>query len=214
MSPRWGRRLGRSFFARPAEELAPDLLGRVLVHVGASGRVAVRLTETEAYAGVGADPASHAHRGRTARNAVMFGPPGHLYVYFVYGMHWCANVVCGPPGHAAAVLLRAGEVVEGVGLAAARRPTSRGPADLASGPARLAVALGLDGADDGRDLCAAASPLRLLPGHPPADGDIRRGPRVGVARGGQTRWRWWVVDDPTVSGYRPGRPAADRRGTA
>jgi DNA-3-methyladenine glycosylase len=214
MSPRWGRRLGRSFFARPAEELAPDLLGRVLVHVGESGPVAVRLTETEAYAGVGADPASHAQRGRTARNAVMFGPPGHLYVYFVYGMHWCTNVVCGPPGHAAAVLLRAGEVVEGVGLAAARRPTSRRPVDLASGPARLSLSLELDGADDGRDLCSAASAVRLLSGRPPVDAHTRSGPRVGVARGGQTQWRWWVVDDPTVSAYRPGRPAADRRGTA
>ena len=112
--------LPRRTLAAAAERVAPRLLGAVLVHDSAEGTVAVRLSEVEAYAGL-ADPASHAFRGRTPRNAVMFGPPGYAYVYFSYGMHWCANVVCGPLGTASAVLLRAGEVVEGLELARARR---------------------------------------------------------------------------------------------
>ena len=124
-------------------EVAPRLLGAVLTH----GGVSVRLTEVEAYAGP-LDPGSHAHRGRTARNAVMFGPPGHLYVYFVYGMHHCANLVTGPEGDPGAVLLRAGEVVAGLDVARERRPSSR-DRDLARGPARLCRVLGIDLADNG-----------------------------------------------------------------
>jgi DNA-3-methyladenine glycosylase len=150
------------------------------------------------------DPASHAFRGRTARNAVMFGPAGHLYVYFVYGMHWCCNVVCGADGEASAVLLRAGRVIDGVELARSRRAAARNEAELARGPARLATALGLAAAANGADLLDPASPIRLLAGSPVPDSAVRRGPRVGVAAAGELPWRLWVADDPTVSAYRAG----------
>jgi DNA-3-methyladenine glycosylase len=167
-------------------------------------QVVVRITEVEAYAGA-ADPGSHAFRGRTRRNAVMFGRPGVLYVYFAYGMHWCANVVCGPEGDPSAVLLRAGEVVAGLDKARDRRPTARGDRDLARGPARLAAALGLDGAQLGADLLAAGQPVRLRgPLGSVAATDVARGPRVGLSAGAETPWRFWVRDDPTVSPYRPG----------
>ena len=128
----------RDFFARPSVQVAPELLGCVLEHQTAAGLVAVELTEVEAYEGE-ADPASHAYRGQTRRNAVMYGPPGHAYVYFSYGMHFCVNLVCLPAGSASAVLLRAGTVTEGEDLARARRTTSSAavtPRDLARGPAR------------------------------------------------------------------------------
>src|SRR5437763_9908483 len=125
----------RPFDSRPVLEVARDLLGAVLV----CGDVALRLTEVEAYAG-GRDPASHAFRSRTARNAVMFGPGGHAYVYFTYGMHFCVNLVCGPDGAASAVLLRAGEVVSGVDTALVRRGAVA-RRDLARGPARMTMAL-------------------------------------------------------------------------
>ncbi len=179
----------------PVEEVAPALLGCVLEGDG----VAVRLTEVEAYAGEGLDPASHAHRGRTPRSDIMFGPAGRLYMYFTYGMHWCANVVTGPEGRASAVLLRAGEVVRGHESARARRPGA-GDRDLCRGPARLARALGLDGEALGLDLLDARSPLRLLPGT--HDGTVLAGPRVGVASGAQTPWRFWIAGEPTVSPYR------------
>ena len=163
----------------------------------------MRLSEVEAYAGP-VDPASHAYRGRTPRNAVMFGPPGHLYVYFVYGMHWCCNVVCGPDGDASAVLLRAGAVVSGLDLARTRRPGVRSDADLARGPARLAAALGIDRAAGGADLLDPVSSVRLSRGDPVPDEAVRRGPRVGVAAAGEVPWRLWVAGDRTVSPYRPG----------
>lgn len=173
----------------PVAQVAPRLLGGLLEHAG----VTVRLTEVEAYAGE-ADPASHAARGRTPRNAVMYGPPGRLYVYFVYGMHWCANVVTGPEGVASAVLLRGGEVVGGLGLARERRGAAR-EVDLARGPARLAQALGLTGEVTGR-------PARLtLPDRP---APFREGPRVGVAAGHATPWRFWLPGEATVSAYRAG----------
>lgn len=163
----------------------------------------IRLTEVEAYEGE-SDPGSHAFRGRTARTASMFGPAGHLYVYFTYGMHHCANVVCGPEGRASAVLLRAGEVVEGHETARQRRPRSSAR-DLARGPARLAQCLGLDRSDDGLDLCAGGSTGVDLPAEPP--GEVRTGPRVGVSGpGGDGEtfpWRFWLADDPYVSAYRP-----------
>jgi len=185
--------------AGPPVPAARALLGCLL----RAGAVTVRLTEVEAYAGVGADPASHAHRGRTARNAVMFGPPGHLYVYFTYGMHWCLNVVCGPAGEAAAVLLRAGEVVDGHEAARARRPGAATDRELARGPARLAVTLGLDSRANGAYLLDGAGPATLRPAAVPIDAElIRSGPRVGVAGGHDTPWRFWVDGEPTVTAYR------------
>lgn len=186
-----GALLPREFFARPALDVAHRLLGCVLEHQTADGLVSVMLTEVEAYEG-SADPASHAYRGRTARNAVMFGPPGHAYVYFTYGMHFCVNLVCLPEGTASAVLLRAGRVVEGIGLAAARRAVGRngstrgsGPErELASGPARLCQALGIGRSLDGADVCDPGSPLRLrVPQSPPslsaAGSPVPAGARAG-----------------------------------
>jgi DNA-3-methyladenine glycosylase len=191
MSPRSVPDLGR-----PAEVVAPELLGCLLRAHG----VTVRLTEVEAYGGHGADPGSHAHRGPTPRSAIMFGPAGRLYVYFTYGMHWCANVVTGREGEASAVLLRAGEVVDGAELARERRPGSS-DRDLCRGPARLAKALGLDGQVLGVDLLHPRAEVRLLPGEaPPA---VRSGPRVGLAAGAETPWRFWTADYKTVSAYRP-----------
>jgi DNA-3-methyladenine glycosylase len=201
----------RDFFDRPAQQVAPDLLGCVLEHETADGLVAVTLTEVEAYAGA-ADPASHAYRGRTRRNAVMFGPPGHAYVYFTYGMHFCMNVVCLPPGTASAVLLRAGQVVEGEVLARRRRtsgaPEARGKVEhLARGPARLCQALGIDRRLDGADLCDPASPVVLARGDSagPAPA-IHTGPRVGVREGADVSWRFWLDGEPSVSVYRPHVP--------
>lgn len=213
------------WFARDALEVAPDLLGGRLRAADEAGAVVViRLTEVEAYRGSD-DPGSHAFRGRTARNAVMFGPAGRLYVYFTYGMHWCANVVCGVEGSAAAVLLRGGEVVEGADVARVRRPAARRDADLARGPARLAAALGLTGADDGAHLGGAEARLSFVPAVGHTQG-VASGARVGVAGpGGDASafpWRFWLPGEPTVSAYRPGgrrraqgTPASDAvRGTA
>lgn len=184
-------------------EVAPRLLGARL----ALGGVVVRLTEVEAYAGTGEDPGSHAHRGRTPRTGVMFGPPGRAYVYFSYGMHWCLNVVTAEEGTASAVLLRAGEVVAGLPAARERRPGAR-DRDLCRGPARLTRALGLTGELGGTDLLDPAAPLRLLVPDGPV-GPVRTGPRVGVSGdGAPTPWRYWLDGDPTVSPY---RPAAARR---
>jgi DNA-3-methyladenine glycosylase len=190
--------LPRSFYDRRAEEVAPDLLGRVLTRVTPEGTVSVRLTEVEAYAGT-LDPASHAYRGPTKRNAVMFGPPGHAYVYFTYGMHFCMNLVCMEEGTAAAVLLRAGEIVEGRELAASRRPRSS-PRDLARGPARLCEALAIDRSLYGADVCDPAGPLRVLPGEAPAR--LRTGPRTGVTSAKDVPWRFWIDGDASVSQYR------------
>jgi DNA-3-methyladenine glycosylase len=165
--------------------------------------VSVRLTEVEAYAGT-TDPASHGYRGPTRRTQVMFGPPGHLYVYFVYGMHWCANLVCQPEGIAAAVLLRAGEVTAGEPHARARRPAARNHHDLARGPAKLAGILALTGADTGADLCHPTGVLRVRPPQTQIpDALVATGPRVGIAVAADRPWRFWIAGDPTVSGYRP-----------
>ena len=138
----------RGTFERSSLDLAPVVLGGIFSHAG----VSIRVTEVEAYIGDGADPGSHAFRGRTARNASMYGEPGHLYAYFTYGMHTCANMVCSPAGVASGLLLRGGEVVDGLDLARRRRTTSRSDHDLARGPARLTIALGITLADDGADL--------------------------------------------------------------
>jgi DNA-3-methyladenine glycosylase len=194
-------------------ELAADVLPAAVRLLGCTveadtpeGPVAVRLVEVEAYRGAD-DPASHSFRGPTPRNAVMFGPPGHLYVYFVYGMHFCANITCLDDGDAGAVLLRAGEVVSDPGVARARRPTARRDADLARGPARLASLLGLGREHNGVDVTDASSPVRVLAG-PPIDPDlVRTGPRVGVAAAHDLPWRFWIDGSPAVSPYRPGRNA-------
>jgi DNA-3-methyladenine glycosylase len=203
--------LPREVFARGAVEVAPTLLGCVLEHETPEGLVAVALTEVEAYQGQ-VDPASHAYRGRTARNAVMFGPPGHAYVYFTYGMHFCVNLVCQPPGTASAVLLRAGRVIAGVELAVARRAAGRRIAerDLARGPARLCKALGITRAQDGADVCDPASPLRVRWPDQRVKQDISQGPRIGISVAAEVPWRFWLTGDPTVSVYRPYTPR--RRG--
>ncbi|CAN5322120.1 DNA-3-methyladenine glycosylase [soil metagenome] len=170
------------------------------------GDVRLRITEVEAYLGEGVDPGSHAFRGRTPRNAVMFGEPGHLYAYFTYGMHVCANIVCSPEGESSGVLLRAGEVVEGADIARTRRVTSRRDSDLASGPARLTVALDIPLAANGTDLLSGGE-LRLQAGEPASA--ISTGPRTGVAGAGgsdQFPWRFWITNDPTVSPYRAAVP--------
>ncbi|MFG3098866.1 DNA-3-methyladenine glycosylase [Streptomyces sp. NPDC048202] len=195
--------LPREFFDRPVLEVAPDLLGRLLVRTTPDGPIALRLTEVEAYDGPN-DPGSHAYRGRTPRNDVMFGPPGHVYVYFTYGMWHCMNLVCGPEGTASGVLLRAGEIVEGAELARERRLSARNDKELAKGPARLATALDVDRSLDGTDACTPAdTPIRVLTGTPVPREQVRSGPRTGVAGdGGVHPWRYWVADDPTVSPYR------------
>ena len=195
--------LDREFFDRPVEEVAPALLGRVLSRITPEGEVALRLTEVEAYAGP-LDPASHAFRGRTARNAVMFGPPGHAYVYFTYGMHFCVNLVCGFEGLSSGVLLRAGALTTGLALASERRPRSSAR-DLARGPARLCQALAIDRELDGADVCSDG-PLRILTGSPPGPSEVRQGPRTGVSTAKDTPWRFWIDGDPSVSPYRAHAP--------
>lgn len=179
-------------------DVAPLLLGAVLSSGTDEGRVAVALTEVEAYDGPD-DPASHAWRGRTPRNAVMFGPPGRLYVYFSYGMHWCANVVTGPDGTASAVLLRAGRVVHGQGLARQRRGPRVSDRALARGPACLTRALAIGREHDGTELGPGGG-LSLEPG--PRPQAVSTGPRVGVSRAPDVPWRFWVAGDETVSAYR------------
>ncbi|WP_411699732.1 DNA-3-methyladenine glycosylase [Conyzicola sp.] len=187
----------RDFFSRSAVEVAPELLGAHLV----SGEVTLRITEVEAYLGEGVDPGSHSFRGKTNRNAVMFGEPGRLYTYFTYGMHVCANVVCSPAGTSGGILLRAGEIVEGREIASMRRHTSRTSNDLARGPARLTVALGITLADGGTDLVSGR--LRLEPAG--ESSDYESGPRTGVSGdggGAAYPWRFWIPGDPTVSPYK------------
>ncbi len=188
------RVLPRSFYRRDSLSVAPELLNKVLVHDGR----AARIVEVEAYM-AGDDPASHAYRGPTARNAVMFGPPGHLYVYFTYGMHWCANAVCGPVGQATAVLLRAGAPLRGLAAMRAARPAARRDRDLASGPAKLCQALGVDQAHDGADLVSGDRAVRIVddgvapPERPGVSG------RIGLSVASDRPWRWYVPGDPNVS---------------
>ena len=193
-----------------SDELARDplwvarrLLGCELRSSSPEGEVGVRLVEVEAYRGTD-DPASHCYRGRTERNSVMFGPAGHLYVYFVYGMHFCINVVCMTDGVPGAVLLRAGEITTGSELARSRKPAARKDAQLASGPARLAGVLGITREHNGVDLTSPDSPVRLYDGTQVAEDDIRSGPRVGVAAAMDLPWRSWVDGSESVSVYRRG----------
>jgi DNA-3-methyladenine glycosylase len=188
----------RAWFDRPATDLAPDLLGCRLVHAHPDGRVGGRIVEVEAYRGP-EDRAAHSSRGQTARNAVMFGPPGHLYVYLVYGLHLCLNVVAGPGEKPEAVLVRALALDEGIDLARVRRGTAVPEQRLASGPGNVGRALGIDRALSGADLLDG--PMRIEPrGLRPAA--IARGPRVGVDYAGTWAarpWRYWIADDPHVS---------------
>ena len=185
-----------------ASQVAPLLLGSRITSIADGARVRVRVTEVEAYGGVGEDPGSHAFRRRTVRNSAMFGPPGHAYVYFTYGMHWCLNVVTGPEGEAGAVLIRAAEVEVGREVARGRRGPAVADRDLARGPARLTVALGVTGALDGASLFSPRSPLRLtLPPSPVSTFEVSA--RTGVAGAGATTpWRFFLADEPTVSRYR------------
>lgn len=191
-----GRRLTGGFFGRDALDVAPALLNKLLVVGDRVGRI----VEVEAYRGSD-DPASHAHRGPTPRTEVMFGPAGHLYVYFSYGMHWCANVVCGPVGRAGAVLLRAGEPVAGLDAIRAARPAARRDRDLASGPARLCQALGIDGGFGGIDLVRAERGVDLATDGWAPDVAPATSVRVGLspARGADLPWRWYLPGHPHVS---------------
>jgi DNA-3-methyladenine glycosylase len=177
--------------------LAPWLLNKVLVRGDRAGRI----VEVEAYHGAN-DAASHAYRGLTPRTALMFGPPGYLYVYFTYGMHWCANVVCGPEGEAAAVLMRALAPTAGLEEMWEARPAARREQDLCNGPAKLCQALGITGADNGADLLATGAgsgPVRLLDDGTPPPRRPGRGTRIGIKEATEKRWRFWVPGNPAVS---------------
>jgi DNA-3-methyladenine glycosylase len=191
-------RLPRRFYARPATIVAPELLGRILVRALPTGeRLQARIVETEAYEQD--DPASHAFRGMTARNGVMFGPAGHLYVYFTYGMHHCMNVVTGREGEGAAVLLRAAQPIDGLEVMGRARGTDR-IRDLCRGPARLAQALGVDRSLDGSDL-VAGDDVWIEGGSGPGGLEVRSGTRIGIRAGVDTPWRFWL-DEPWVSASR------------
>ena len=205
--------LQRAALQRSALTVAPLLLGAVLTSELDGRRVSVRLTEVEAYQG-SEDPASHAYRGRTPRTAVMFGPAGHLYCYFTYGMHWCANITCEADGRASAVLLRAGAVIDGLDAARARRPAAGSVRDLARGPARLAQCLGLGAHTNGVDLLDPSAPVRLESMRSRRPRRVQAGPRVGIAVATERPWRFWIEGEPSVSAFkagRRGRAAADRQ---
>ncbi len=202
---------------QPSVVVAPRLLGAVVRHRSAEGTVGIRLTELEAYMGPAdspaPDPGSHSYRGQTPRNTSMFGPAGHFYVYFTYGMHYCANLVCSPAGTSSGCLMRAGEVVEGHELARTRRPAARKDKELAQGPARLASALAMDLDHNGAWALGGDFSIELGPAMGPDD--ILTGPRVGLGGPGGSAdypWRFWIAADPTVSRYKPAvvrkRPAA------
>ncbi len=193
--PRVGKRLSRAFYGRDPRLVAPELLNKVLV--AADGRRA-RIVETEAYCGA-IDAAAHTFRGRTARNATMFGPPGRLYVYFTYGMHWCANTSCGDEGEGVGVLLRAAEPIARLDLMYAARRAAKRDRDLCSGPARLCQAFGITGAQDGDDLVAGAQGLAIVDDGiaPPEDAVVSA--RIGIRHAAEEPWRWYVRGNPNVS---------------
>ncbi|HEY8523491.1 MAG TPA: DNA-3-methyladenine glycosylase [Acidimicrobiales bacterium] len=189
----------RETYRRDPREVAPELLGKLLVRAGAGRPLqAGRIVEVEAYCGA-EDPGSHAYRGETPRNRTMFGPPGGLYVYFTYGMHWCANVVCGDEGVGLAVLLRALAPVTGVEAMWAARPAARRERDLCSGPAKLCQALGLDRSFDGADLVTGDRGVVVADDGTPPPTDPVRTTRIGLSAGAEHPWRWYVRDDPNVS---------------
>lgn len=213
MTPSPGDRLGRGFFTRPARAVAVDLLGHRLVSTAGGTPAGGIIVETEAYCDAGAaDLACHGSRNRgrpTGRTAVMFGPPGHAYVYFTYGMHWLFNVVTGVPGQPSAVLVRALEPDTGLAAIAERRLDRRGrplsSAAWTNGPAKLAAALGIDGALHGADLCApeAAVWIEAAFDVPREDVDVAAGPRIGIAGVPEPwrslPWRYWIRGNPWVS---------------
>jgi DNA-3-methyladenine glycosylase len=184
----------RADFAGDPLEVGPWLLNKVLMHGARSGRI----VEVEAYKGA-ADAASHAYRGETARTAVMFGPPAHLYVYFTYGMHWCANVVCGPKGEASALLIRALAPLTGLDEMRRVRTAARRDRDLCNGPAKLCQALGITGAENGADLLARSGPVRLVDDGMPPPERPARGRRVGISVATEEPWRFWVAGEESVS---------------
>ena len=185
----------QSFYRRDAREVAPQLLNKILLaHDGSSGRI----VEVEAYCGA-IDPAAHSYRGKTARNATMFGPPGHMYVYFTYGMHWCCNTVCAEEGDGSGVLLRALAPLAGIEQMRERRHAVRRDRDLCSGPGRLTQAMGINGVHDGIELFSGRAPFCIVSDGtaPPARLDGRA--RVGISRGQEHLWRWYVEDSEHVS---------------
>jgi DNA-3-methyladenine glycosylase len=190
--------LPRRFYDRDALDVAPELLNKLIVTTEGSERVAARLVEVEAYRGAD-DPGSHAYRSCTPRNATMFGRPGGLYVYFTYGMHWCANAVCGPGLQPHAVLLRAAAPVDGLDVIRVRRPKARRDRDLCAGPARLAQAFALDRAHDGFDLTRGA--IRIVDDGTPPPTDPGVSTRIGLAagKGDEFPWRFYLAGDPNVS---------------
>lgn len=190
--------LPRAFYAHHPAEVAPRLLNKLLA--AADGRRA-RIVEVEAYAGA-EDPAAHSYRGMTARNATMFGPPGHLYVYFTYGMHWGSNAVCGQPGEGVGVLLRAAEPLAGLEGMRAARPRARRDIDLASGPGKLSQAFGITRAMDGSDLVEGDRALVIACDGTPPPHDPVVGPRIGISRAVDLQWRWHVAGNRHVSAPR------------
>lgn len=197
------RPLGRSFYRRDPRQVAPELLNKVLVHGERSGRI----VEVEAYCG-SEDPGSHAYRGRTARNATMFGPPGLLYVYLSYGVHWCANAVCGEEGVGLAVLLRALAPLEGVAEMRAARGPGRSDRELCAGPGRLCQALGITRGHDGADLVASDRGVWIGDDGVPPPAEPGNSRRVGLTAGAEHPWRWYVPGDPNVSRGRVSAPSS------
>jgi DNA-3-methyladenine glycosylase len=194
--PRWpGDILPRSFFHRDARDVGPRLLNKLLAC--ADGR-AGRIVEVEAYVGA-IDPAAHTFRGKTRRNAVMFGPPGHMYVYFTYGMHWCCNTVCGDEDEGSGVLIRALEPVAGIDRMREARPRIRKDRELCSGPARLTQAMGITGEQNGIDLVRARDGYTILDDGTPPPEHVPGSARIGIREGTDLLWRWLVAGNPHVS---------------
>jgi len=193
---RWpGSILPRAFFQRDPRVVGPELLNKVLAC--ADGR-AGRIVEVEAYCGA-FDPAAHTYRGKTKRNAVMFGPPGHMYVYFTYGMHWCCNTVCGEDGEGSGVLIRALDPLAGIERMREARPKVRRDRELCSGPARLTQAMGITGAQNGIDLVRARDGYTVVDNGTPAPENVPGSARIGIREGTDLLWRWFVAGNPNVS---------------
>jgi len=185
----------QAFYRRDARQVAPQLLNKILI--GRDGRGG-RIVEVEAYCGA-IDPAAHTYRGKTKRNATMFGPPGHMYVYFTYGMHWCSNTVCGDEGDGSGVLLRALEPLAGIAQMRLARPRARRERDLCSGPARLTQAMGIAGAHDGIELYTGDAPFAVVSDGMPSPPAAPGSPRIGISRGQEHHWRWFVKGNANVS---------------